>query len=102
MGNDLNSLLIEGELSGTPRMEGANEDSMLSFRILCRRDSGDYTGSMPLDVVAYGDLARKYAKRIKEGMTVRVVGHLWNSPLGGGCPIALIAKHLEYKGGKRL
>ncbi len=96
MQNNLNSLLIEGEIEGTPVMEEGN-DTMLSFRILCRRYSGDYTGAMPLDVVAYGDLARKYGKKLHEGLMVRVVGRLWNSPLGGGCPIALVAKHLEYR-----
>lgn len=99
--NNLNSLLIEGEIEGTPALEEKDGEPMLSFRILCRRDYGDDIGTLGLDVVAYGDLARKYGKKLHEGLMARIVGTVWNSPLKEDS-IALIAKHLEYKPAKRV
>ena len=99
--NNLNSLLIEGEIEGTPALEEKDGEPMLSFRILCRRDYGDDIGTLGLDVVAYGKLAEKAAKKLHEGMTSRIVGPLRNSPLKEGA-IAVVAKHLEYKDEKRV
>ena len=96
MQNDLNSLLIEGVVDGSPILETVDGEARASFTILCRRYIGERPYTVPIDVVAYGKLAEKAAKKLHEGMTSRIVGPLRNSPLKEGA-IAVVAKHLEYK-----
>ncbi len=100
MKNDLNSLLIEGELVGDPVIEKDGR-ATCDFTIKVKRFDTDREGnpesrdvSFEFRVKTYDHLAEVCAEYLTQGRRVRIVGHLdWRF----GPKLYAHADHVEFK-----
>ena len=81
--NCLNSVLIEGEASGTQDIGGG----LVGFEILVKRGGDEF----PFQVQAAGRIAQSCASKLPRGL--RIVGRLEN--IAGA--VTIIAEHVEFK-----
>ena len=107
MMNNLNSVLIEGnlvrdpELKYTPKGAAVCSFSLASNRYF-KQDEETQKEVSYFDVTTWSRLAEVCGEYLKKGRGVRVVGRLkqdrWNSPEGQGrSKVSIVAEHVEFK-----
>lgn len=93
--NDLNSIIIEGEVIDKPKMDSG----VCTFRVKSKRLFKSKDGQ-PMEEVSvfptesHSKLAEACEKHLSEGRSIRVVGRL-KSP--DGCIFTVVAEHVEFK-----
>ena len=102
MANDLNSLILEGVVSGEPHLVKTSD--VLNFtvettRYYKNRAGEDVTETSHFKVVAFG---RMCDIPVKEGSGVRIVGRLkqnkWTDSEGAShSEVQIVAEHIEIK-----
>lgn len=102
MTNDLNSVLLEGHLTGEPvTSEHTNGVDICSFEISTIRmykvDEEVYKETTYISVVTYSTLAENCNKHLHEGRGVRVVGRIKLQEIDGDNKLVIIAEHVEFK-----
>jgi single-strand DNA-binding protein len=105
--NDLNSVLIEGKLTGNPDFcLTAEGESVCAFVIVSARYYETKTGIEKelnfFGIEARGKLAEACSKQGREGRGARVVGRLkqwcWTDSKGDNQPgVFIIAEHVEFR-----
>jgi hypothetical protein len=95
--NHLNSILLEGTISGKPRVDGEGNTKRCSFvlsslrRDRLRVETETRVAVMLRDI----NLVEAAIKNARDGRGVRVVGRLANTEAGGG--VYIEADHVEYR-----
>ena len=108
--NQLNSLILEGNLEGSVKYsEGDSGIGQASFTISVRRyykgkDGGNTEEVSYFDVQAYGNMT-DLMRKAKERQGLRVVGRLkqsvWEDDEGHTCSkVFVVAEHIELKSKK--
>ena len=102
MANDLNSLILEGVVSGEPHLVETSD--VLNFtvettRYYKNRAREDVTETSQFKVVAFGRMCKI---PLKEGSGVRVVGRLkqnkWTDSEGAShSEVQIVAEHIEIR-----
>lgn len=92
--NQLNSILIEGDLVADPTIDGA----ACGFTITNRRTVKEVTCEMDVYIVTINRLAGLCAEYLKKGRGVKIIGILKGTE--NGLPMVL-AEHVEFKPAKR-
>ena len=105
MANDLNSLILEGVVSGKPLLNETSTTSVLNFTIetnhYYKNRAGEVVeGKSQFKVVVYGSMCKI---PLKEGSGVRVVGRLkqnkWTDSEGvSHSEVQIVAEHIEICG----
>ena len=105
--NNLNSLLIEGNLVRDPELSYTPKGTaMCKFSVACNRffkqDQETQKEVSFFDVTTWARLAEVCGEYLKKGRGVRVVGRLkqdrWNDPDGKmHSRVFVIAEHVEFK-----
>jgi len=105
--NNLNSILIEGNLVRDPELSyTAKGTAVCKFAVACNRswkqDNEIQKEVSYFDVSAWTRLAEVCGEYLKKGRGVRVVGRLrqdrWTDPEGKGhSRVEIIAEHVEFK-----
>jgi single-strand DNA-binding protein len=105
--NNLNSVLIEGNLVRDPELSYTSKGvAVCKFAVACSRswkqDDGFQKEVSFFDVTAWMRLAETCGEYLKKGRGVRVVGRLkqdrWTSPEGQArSKIEIVAEHVEFK-----
>ena len=103
--NMLNSLIIDGVVSGEPHyVEGAEVlDSTIAVeRTFKNREGNEVTEVSQFKVVCWGRLAEFASTHMKDGVGVRVVGRLkenkWTDSEGvAHSEVQVVAEHIEIK-----
>ena len=102
--NMINSLILEGVVSGEPHLNETSTTSVLNFTIEHTRYyknklGEDVTETFQIEVVAFGSMCKI---PLKDGVVIRVVGRLkqnkWND--SDGVPhseVQIVAEHIEIK-----
>jgi single-strand DNA-binding protein len=106
--NHLNSILIEGEITGLP-----NLDQTASGRMVCnltvesrrcyKKENGEGIETYHFSIEAWGQLGQAVFNQAKPGRGLRVVGRLKQSRWNGaadGLPherVSIVAEHVEFK-----
>lgn len=90
--NDINSLIIEGEMGSIPNDDG-------KCYVIVTRTFKNELGEVEtirnhFFVVVKGRLAEVYADKFKRGRKVRIVGRLQNDKRGRA---EIVAEHIEFK-----
>jgi len=90
--NDLNSVIVEGEMGSVPNDDG-------KCYVIVTRISKDGLGRVETTrnhffVVLKGGLAEAYTDKFKRGRKVRIVGRLQNDKRGRA---EIFAEHIEFK-----
>lgn len=109
--NDLNSVLLEGNLTRDPEMKYTQSGSAIcTFSIAVNRsykkgDEWEKEVSF-IDVTVWGKPAENCSQYLKKGRGVRVVGRLkqdrWEKDGKTNSKLGVIADHVEFKSeGKR-
>jgi hypothetical protein len=97
--NNLNSILLEGVIDGTPRLYGKGKGKGCSFALSSLRHvrEGESIKKQEtrVGVMLRGKLAEAAAEQAMDGRGARVVGRLANTERGGG--IYIEAEHVEYR-----
>ena len=97
--NNLNSVLIEGELTREPssswKTTADKTIAICKFRIHSTREyrtpEGLTSENSIFNVVTLGKQAEKCGEYLKKGAEVRIVGHLRSDPY-----TAIVAEHIEW------
>ena len=102
MANDLNSLILEGVVSGEPHLVETSD--VLNFTVetthYYKNKSGRYvTETSEFKVVAFGSMCKI---PLKEGSGVRIVGRLkqnkWTDSEGAShSEVQIVAEHIEIR-----
>ena len=102
--NMLNSLILEGVVSGEPHLNETSTTSVLNFtiehtRYYKNKEGEDVTETSHFKVVAFG---RMCDIPVKEGGGVRIVGRLkqnkWTDSEGAShSEVQIVAEHIEIK-----
>lgn len=98
MNSDLNSVLLEGKVEGSPEA-GTEPNGLPVCRLAIRsrrvfKSKDDIkTEHISVTVTAFGKLAQACAETVKKGQSVRVVGRL---AIQSG-QIGIVAEHVERK-----
>ena len=102
--NDLNSVILEGVVSGKPLLNETSTTSVLNFTIEHTRYyknklGKDVTETFQIEVVAFGSMCKI---PLKDGSVVRVVGRLkqniWTDSEGAShSEVQIVAEHIEIK-----
>ncbi len=105
--NNLNSILIEGNLTKDPVLKTtANGGSVCDFGVASNRwfkQNDEYEKEVSFfDVETWSKLAQTCYSTLKKGRGVRVVGRLkqdrWNDPDGKvHSKVKIVAEHVEFK-----
>ena len=105
MANNLNSLILEGVVSGEPHLVETSD--VLNFTIevtrYCKNKAGEkVTETSQFDVVAFNSMCKR---PLKDGMGVRLVGRLkqnkWTDKNGvSHSEVQIMAEHIEIKKSK--
>ena len=104
MANDLNSLILEGVVSGKPLLNETSTTSVLNFTVETthyykNRAGEGVTETSQFKVVAFGRMCKI---PLKEGSGVRVVGRLkqnkWTDSEGAShSEVQIVAEHIEIR-----
>ena len=104
MANDLNSLILEGVVSGKPLLNETSTTSVLNFTIehthyYKNKEGEDVTETFQFKVVVFGRMCKM---PLKEGSSVRVVGRLkqnkWTDSEGAShSEVQIVAEHIEIR-----
>lgn len=107
MANNLNSLILEGVVSGEPHLKETSTTSVLNFTIEVTRyyknKAGEkVTETSQFSVVAFGSMCKR---PLKNGSEVRIVGRLkqnkWTDKYGVlHSEVQIMAEHIEIKKSK--
>ena len=105
--NNLNSILIEGNLVKDPLLRSTPKGTQIcTMRLASNRYFKQETGFEKevsfFDVETWSRLAEACYAKAKKGRGVRVVGRLkqdrWNSPDGKLCSkVSIVAEHVEFR-----
>ena len=108
--NHLNSILLEGNVTESPRRISEKEDSPVRFSIASDRFSAKGEGQWEkhtfyMSVIARGGIADEVMEKITKGQLVRVVGRIRPSQWTGKDgkehdTFEILAQHIELKGKK--
>lgn len=109
--NNLNSVLIEGNLTRDPEAKAIGGDKQLcSFSVACNRrykKAGEYAEEVSyVDIETWGTLAATCAEHLEKGRGVRVVGRLkqdrWQDHDGSPrSKVKVVAESVEFRGKKK-
>ena len=104
MANGLNSLILEGVVSGEPHLKETSTTSVLNFtiehtRYYKNKAGEDITETSQFKVVAFGSMCKI---PVKEGSDVRIVGRLkqniWTDSEGAShSEVQIVAEHIEIR-----
>ena len=104
MANDLNSLILEGVVSGEPLLNETSTTSVLNFTIetnhYYKNRAGEVVeGKSQFKVVVYGSLCKL---SLKDGVGIRLVGRIkqnkWTDSEGvSHSEVQIVAEHIEIK-----
>ena len=104
MANDLNSLILEGVISGKPILNETSTTSVLNFTVETthyykNRAGEDVEEKSQFKVVVFGNMCKM---PLKEGSSVRVVGRLkqnkWTDSEGAShSEVQIVAEHIEIR-----
>lgn len=102
MTNDLNSVLLEGQLSGDPQISSnSNGVEFCKFSIDVKRmytvDDEIYKEIMSISIVSYSTLADNCMNHLEKSRGVRVVGRLKLHEIDGCKKLVILAEHVEFK-----
>lgn len=107
MMNNLNSVLIEGNLTRDPELKYTPKGSAVCSFVLAsnryfKQDGETQKEVAFFEVTAWSRLAEVCGEYLKKGRGVRVVGRLkqdrWTSPEGQGrSKVSIVAEHVEFK-----
>ena len=107
MSNKLNTLLLEGVVSGEPLLNETSTTSVLNFtiehtRYYKNKAGEDVEEKSQFKVVVYGRMCKL---PLKEGSGIRIVGRLkqniWTDSDGvSHSEVQIVAEHIEIKGGR--
>lgn len=107
MMNNLNSVLIEGNLTRDPELKYTPKGSAVCSFVLAsnryfKQDGETQKEVAFFEVTTWSRLAEVCGEYLKKGRGVRVVGRLkqdrWTSPEGQGrSKISIVAEHVEFK-----
>lgn len=107
MMNNLNSVLIEGNLTRDPELKYTPKGSAVCSFVLAsnryfKQDGETQKEVAFFDVTTWSRLAEVCGEYLKKGRGVRVVGRLkqdrWTSPEGQGrSKVTIVAEHVEFK-----
>ena len=102
--NMINSLILEGVVSGEPHLNETSTTSVLNFTIEHTRYyknklGKDVTETFQIEVVAFGSMCKI---PVKEGSGVRIVGRLkqdkWEEPDGvTHSKVYIVSEHIEFR-----
>ena len=102
--NMINSLILEGVVSGEPHLNETSTTSVLNFtiehtRYYKNKEGEDVTETSQFKVVAFGRMCKI---PLKEGSGVRVVGRLkqnkWTDSEGAShSEVQIVAEHIEIR-----
>ena len=102
--NMINSLILEGVVSGEPHLNETSTTSVLNFtiehtRYYKNKKGEDVTETFQFKVVVYG---RMCELPLKDGVGVRIVGRLnqnkWTDSEGAShSEVQIVAEHIEIK-----
>ena len=105
--NMINSLIIEGVVSGEPHLNETSTTSVLNFTIEYTRyyknkTGEDVTEASLFDVVAFGEYGKSLLYPLKNYKVVRIVGRLkqdkWEDSDGvTHSEVKIVAEHIEFK-----
>lgn len=105
--NNLNSVLIEGNLTRDPELKYTPKGSAVCSFVLAsnryfKQDGETQKEVAFFEVTTWSRLAEVCGEYLKKGRGVRVVGRLkqdrWTSPEGQGrSKISIVAEHVEFK-----
>ena len=104
--NNLNSVLIEGNLTKDPDVNRTNNGTFVStFPLACNRyykvDDELKEEVSFIDIETWGRLAENCYEYLKKGRGVRVVGRLkqqrWESEGKFRSKIVIVAEHVDFK-----
>jgi single-strand DNA-binding protein len=104
--NNLNSVLIEGNLTKDPDVNRTNNGTFVStFAVACNRyykvDDEPKEEVSFIDIETWGRLAETCYEYLKKGRGVRVVGrlkqHRWETDGKFRSKIVIVAEHVEFK-----
>jgi hypothetical protein len=96
--NHLNSILLEGTVSGKPDVAGKGKAKRCTFALSSlRRDrlKGVKTETRVGVMIRAANLVEAAIKNAHDGRGVRVVGRIANTEAGGG--VYIEADHVEYR-----
>ena len=104
MANDLNSLILEGVISGKPILNETSTTSVLNFTVETthyykNRAGEDVEEKSQFKVVVYGRMCKL---SLKDGVGVRIVGRLkqnkWTDSEGAShSEVQIVAEHIEIR-----
>ncbi len=107
MMNNLNSILLEGNLTKDPVLKSVGNDiSICTFGIACnryyKRDDETQKEVSFFEIESWGNLAERCGEYLIKGRGVRVVGRLkqdrWNTGDGDArSAIKIVAEHVEFR-----
>ena len=102
--NDLNSVILEGVVSGKPLLNETSTTSVLNFtiehtRYYKNKEGEDVTETFQIKVVAFGSMCKI---PLKDGVGVRIVGRLkqnkWTDSEGAShSEVQIVAEHIEIR-----
>ena len=102
--NDLNSVILEGVVSGKPLFNETSTTSVLNFTVETthyykNRAGEDVEEKSQLKVVVYGSMCKL---SVKDGVGIRLVGRLkqnkWTDSEGAShSEVQIVAEHIEIK-----
>lgn len=104
--NDLNSLLIEGNLTQDPGLKYTTKGTALcTMSIAVHRNykSGDENKQETsfLDIESWGRIAEACGQHLSKGRGVRVVGRIkqerWEQEGSSRSKVIIVAEHIEFK-----
>jgi single-strand DNA-binding protein len=106
--NNLNSILIEGNLTRDPEIKYANNGTACGSMSIAtnryyKKDNNYETEVSYLDVKCYGKLAEVCDQYLKKGRGIRVVGRLkqerWQTKdtNENRSKVVIVAEHIEFK-----
>ena len=105
MANDLNSLILEGVVSGKPLLNETSTTSVLNFTVetnhYYKNNAGEVVeGKSQFKVVVYGSLCNL---SLKDGVRIRLVGRIqqnkWTNSEGvSHSEVQIVAEHIEICG----
>ena len=104
MANDLNSLILEGVVSGKPLLNETSTTSVLNFTVETthyykNRAGEDVEEKSQFKVVVYGSMCKL---PLKDGVGIRLVGRLRQNKWTDGdgvshSEVQVVAEHVEIK-----
>ena len=102
MANDLNSLILEGVVSGEPHLVKTSDGLNFTVETTCyyKNSAGeDVAVKFQFSVVAFGSMCKI---PLKDGVGVRIVGRLnqnkWTDSEGAShSEVQIVAEHIEIK-----